>query len=177
MESKRHTKDWGLRLGEKITRPFKKGKGSKAQRRSFVDDEATAPLLSHPGSMPRETSAAIPTAPPSASEVFNSQTVINLISYTFLALHSVAYDQVLPVFLNYPRQTPDSNNTHLPFYFSGGFGLTSEKIGSIFTVYGIVCGFVQFFLFPPLCSRFGVLNCFRAASKSLLPWQHVTRRR
>lgn len=28
----------------------------------------------------------------------------------------------------------------------------------------VVCGFVQFFVFPPLCHRFGVLNCYRAAA-------------
>lgn len=102
--------------------------------------------------------------PPTHAEIFTKQTCINLLSYTFLALHSVAYDQVLPVFLNYPRQVPDSHNTQLPFKFSGGFGLSSDRIGSIFTVYGVACGIIQFFVFPPLCARFGVLNCFRAAA-------------
>lgn len=105
------------------------------------------------------------TGPPSASEIFTSQTIINLVSYTFLALHSVAFDQVLPVFLNYPKQVPDEHNTQLPFKFSGGFGLGSDRIGTIFTVYGIACGFIQFFVFPPLCTRFGVLNCFKVAGK------------
>lgn len=107
---------------------------------------------------------AVHLAPPTHAEIFNKQTVINLVSYTFLALHSVAYDQVLPVFLNYPRQIPDEHNTQLPFKFSGGFGLSSDRIGSIFTVYGVACGIIQFFLFPPLCHRFGVLNCYRAAA-------------
>jgi hypothetical protein len=96
------------------------------------------------------------------SAVFTRQTVINLVSYTFLALHSVAFDQVLPVFLNYPSQEHTSLNTSLPFFFSGGFGLNSGRIGTIFTLYGITCGAIQFVLFPPLCARFGVLRCFRA---------------
>lgn len=107
---------------------------------------------------------AAKTKPVTLWEVFTPQTSINLLAYTFLALHSVAYDQVLPVFLNYPRVTPDASNTHLPFQFTGGFGLSSDKIGTIFTVYGVACGIVQFFLFPTLCARFGVLNCYRAAS-------------
>jgi hypothetical protein len=107
---------------------------------------------------------AVKTKPVTLWEVFTPQTSINLLAYTFLALHSVAYDQVLPVFLNYPRVTPDASNTHLPFQFTGGFGLSSDKIGTIFTVYGVSCGVVQFFLFPTLCARFGVLNCYRAAS-------------
>jgi hypothetical protein len=98
------------------------------------------------------------------ADIFTSQTVTNLISYTFLALHAVAYDQVLPVFLHHPKQVPDMHNTHLPFYFSGGFGLASDSIGSIFAVYGIACGIFQFLVFPPMCKRFGVLNCFKAAT-------------
>ena len=76
----------------------------------------------------------------------------------------MAYDQLLPVFLNYPRQKPDANNTQLPFKFASGFGLSSDKIGTIFTVYGIACGLVQFLVFPPLCARFGVLRCYRLAA-------------
>jgi len=70
----------------------------------------------------------------------------------------------MPVFLNYPEQVPDEHNTKLPFKFSGGFGLTSDKIGTIFTIYGVACGLIQFLVFPPLCSHFGVLRCYRAAA-------------
>jgi hypothetical protein len=68
---------------------------------------------------------------------------------------------VLPVFLNYPIQEHTPNDTFPPFFFSGGFGLHSGRIGTIFTLYGIACGAIQFVLFPPLCARFGVLNCYR----------------
>ncbi|KAK0730422.1 major facilitator superfamily domain-containing protein [Lasiosphaeris hirsuta] len=160
LETKRHKPDWGLALGEKLTRPFQGFKERKHRRRSFVDDEASAPLLASQSSKP-----TIVDAPrPSMKEIFTNQTIVNLVSYTFLALHSVAYDQVLPVFLNYPRQVPDETNTRLPFQFSGGFGLESNKIGTIYTIYGITCGIIQFFLFPVLCARFGVLNCFKVAT-------------
>ncbi len=118
--------------------------------------------------MSSSDNVAAATQPVTLGEIFTPQTSINLLSYTFLALHSVAYDQVLPVFLNYPRVVPDDPNTHLPFKFTGGFGLSSDKIGTIYTVYGIACGVVQFLLFPTLCARFGVLNCYRAASTSPL---------
>ena len=101
------------------------------------------------------------------NRVFTPQTTLNLLVYTLLAFHSVAFDQILPVFLNYPKWNPDRSDFQLPFKFVGGFGLSSGKIGTIFTVYGIACGLVQFFIFPPLCSRYGVLNCFKVACKSL----------
>lgn len=151
-------------LGEKLTRPFQRPKAHARRRRlSFVDDEASAPLLAET-SVSNSEQVAARDEPVTTRDIFTYQTSINLVSYTFLALHSVAYDQVLPVFLNYPRVAPDDSNTRLPFKFTGGFGLSSDKIGTIFTVYGIACGIVQFFLFPLLCARFGVLNCFRAAS-------------
>lgn len=163
-----------MALGEKLTRPFNRKKRSHRQhRRSFVDDEAQAPLLPQPP-VANPKPLIVPQAP-TASEIFTSQTVINLLAYTFLALHSVAFDQTLPVFLNYPRQIPDEHNTQLPFKFSGGFGLSSDRIGSIFTFYGVACGIIQFFVFPPLCTRFGVLNCFKVASTLfLLPPQSLT---
>lgn len=83
-------------------------------------------------------------------------------AYTFLALHSVAYDQLLPIFMHHPRQVPDEDNTSLPFKFSGGFGLGSGRIGTLFTMYGICGCFVQFLIFPPVARKFGVLNCFKA---------------
>ncbi|KAK4162174.1 MFS general substrate transporter, partial [Cladorrhinum sp. PSN259] len=166
LESKRHKRDWGLVLGEKLTRPFRRSKGHKSQRRqSFVDAEASAPLLAAQSSGLSTSSAEqLASKPVSLREIFAPQTTINLICYTFLALHSVAYDQILPVFLNYPRVIPDETNTQLPFKFTGGFGLSSDKIGTVYTVYGIACGVIQFFLFPWLCARFGVLNLYRFAS-------------
>ncbi|KAJ4295909.1 hypothetical protein N0V88_004611 [Collariella sp. IMI 366227] len=171
LHTKRHQRDWGLVLGEKLTRSFKKPKShGKRRRLSFVDDEASAPLLAD-SAMSSSENIAIKHEPVSSREIFTTQTSINLVTYTFLALHSVAYDQVLPVFLNYPRVVPDETNTHLPFKFTGGFGLSSDKIGTIYTIYGIACGVVQFFLFPKLCARFGVLNCYRAATLLQSPFR------
>jgi hypothetical protein len=94
-------------------------------------------------------------------EVFTRQSVINLVAYTMLALHSSAYDQLLPVLMYNPRQTPDSSNTSFPFKFSGGFGLSPGRIGTIFTMYGVIGCFVQFLIFPPVARKFGVLKCFK----------------
>ena len=71
------------------------------------------------------------------------------------------------MFLNYPErgsaEVPADVPTG-PIFFTGGFGLDSGSIGTIFMGYGVVCGVVQFLLFPPLCARFGVLRCFRGCA-------------
>ncbi|KAI1353432.1 major facilitator superfamily transporter [Xylaria sp. FL0043] len=164
LRSKQHSRDWGLILGRRITEAFRDHplrRHQKLRRYSLQDAEASAPLLQANGTSRSSRVTREKPVTPSMSAVFTRQTVINLVSYTFLALHSVAFDQVLPVFLNYPTQEHTPLNTSLPFFFSGGFGLNSGHIGTIFTLYGIASGVIQFVLFPPLCARYGVLKCFR----------------
>jgi len=178
LESRRGRADFGLQLGRRLTRTFHRGRsgrpaagGGGSRRRSFVDGEATAPLLPalrssrRPKTALDATTPPVPTGPPSMREVFTRQTSITLVAYTFLALHSVSYDQILSVFLNFPVQEHTPENTRLPFKFSGGFGVSHDKIGTIFALYGIVCGLVQFIVFPPLCHHFGVLNCYKACGE------------
>ncbi|KAF3764492.1 MFS general substrate transporter [Cryphonectria parasitica EP155] len=177
LETKRHDRDWGLDLGEKISRSLKRKPRHAGHRRhhraSFIDAEASAPLLPKSAavvvrkansSSGRSSKDSDATPPPTMREIFTPQVTINIVAYTILALHAVAFDQVLPAFLDYPRQNPDEAVVQLPFHFSGGFGLNSSEIGTLFTVYGFACGVIQFFVFPPLCSRFGALNCFKAGT-------------
>ncbi|UKZ48955.1 hypothetical protein TrVGV298_003192 [Trichoderma virens] len=143
LADKKEHKDWGFAAGP------------------FVDGEATAPLVP---SRVTPKKATAPKAPTGMKEVFSYQTTVNLISYTFLAFHSVAYDQNITVFLDYPVIPRTPENTKFPFYFTGGFGLSSGTIGTLFTIYGITCGLIQFLIYPPMVNRYGVLNCFKVVS-------------
>lgn len=167
LETRRHHRDWGLLIGQKMTRAFRPGRKptGRARRASFVDGEATAPLL--PTQIQKSPHQTASQSKHTMKEVFTTQTVIGLVAYTFLALHAVAFDQVLPAFLDYPVREHTPENSHLPFQFSGGFGLKSDSIGTMFAAYGIACGLTQFLLFPPLCNRLGVLNCYRYCCKCL----------
>ena len=166
-------------MGKKLTALVRtifrlKPKPKPYRRPSESYDESSASLLrrtsissvssKYTDAYPKSTKPVLPR--PTMREVFTRQSVINLIAYTFLALHSVAYDQLLPIFLHNPQQTPDSHNTKLPFKFSGGFGLGSSRIGTLFTMYGVIGCFVQFLVFPPTARRFGVLNCFKGCALS-----------
>ncbi|KAF7560917.1 hypothetical protein G7046_g3222 [Stylonectria norvegica] len=165
LPGRRGHQDWGLLVGKRLTRSFKRKPRVSHRRSSFVDGEATAPLL------PNKAVVNDPGqkhAPAGMHEVFTRQTVINLLAYAFLAFHSVAYDQTLTVFLSYPVIEHTPENFKFPFYFSGGFGLAPGEIGTMFTLYGIVCGLIQFVVYPPLVTHYGVLRCFRICSL-LLP--------
>ncbi|KAG6007988.1 hypothetical protein E4U21_005222 [Claviceps maximensis] len=159
--SKRNQRDWGLSVGKRFSRAFTRRQRDVTpdqdtqRRRSFVDDEATASLLSN-GEIPRKKKTDHP-PPVGLAEIFTAQTNLVILAYVFLALHSVAYDQNVTVFLNYPIMEHTPDNTHMPFYFNGGFGLQSGRIGTIFMLYGIICGLVQFVVFSPMVTRWGIV--------------------
>lgn len=174
LESKKDKRDYGIILGEILLLPFKRKKHKP--KSSFGVDESTS-LLKHSRN---SSAAAIDTdvnaqrnrtavpvvAAPTYREVFSRQSNLNLLTYSILALHSLAYDQLLPVFMHYPRQINRSSNpdVHLPFKFSGGFGLNSDRIGLLFMVYGVVGVFIQFLIFPPLARHYGALPCLKVVT-------------
>jgi hypothetical protein len=138
-----------------------------------IDDQETSetePLLKHkstPLAISDEENGATsnpkPTLTrPSFREVLNYQTIINLIVYTLLALHNIAFDQLIPVLMHHPVQ--DASEIQPPFKFAGGMGLDSGRIGFIFTLYGISGMLVQFLVFPPMARKYGVVNCLRACA-------------
>jgi len=173
LETRKHKRDYGRVLGKLIVHPFSAKKPKVPWRH---EEEQSKSLLKHSrmsstsstgnGIDEQENRKTIPLAPPSYREVFSRQSNLNLLTYSLLALHSLAYDQVLPIFMHYPPQFNRSSdpNVQLPFKFTGGFGIDSGRIGLLFTLYGIVGMFIQFFVFPPVARRYGVLPCLKAVT-------------
>ncbi|MCJ1465005.1 hypothetical protein MMC07_003620 [Pseudocyphellaria aurata] len=177
LESKKDNPDYGRALGRSLVRAFARVK-SKVMR--YRDGESK-PLLEDSQSLPStgRRDGAAQSHPeieralrPTYREVLTYQTSMNLLTFTFLATHDIAFEQLLTVFMHYPRlENGISNpNVHLPLKFSGGFGINlfrgfdltsalhqADRIGLLFTLYGI-CGMVsQFFVFPTVVGLFGLL--------------------
>lgn len=173
LETKKDQRDYGIILARLLLLPFAPKKSGPKRPR---EDEQSAPLLGHLRNVSRpsldtENDAQknhkdVCVAPPTYQQVFSRQSNLNLIAYALLALHSLAYDQLLPVLMHYPRQIDRSTNpdVSLPFKFTGGFGLNSDRIGLLFTVYGVIGMLIQFFVFPSFASRYGVLPCLKAVT-------------
>ena len=171
LEEKRHKKDYGLALGRLLTRCCSKKRTHKPRTQLSIDQ--SQPFLAdtsddiedpRPGQSPTS-----PTLKPKQSgsqwrEVFSYQSNLNLLVYTLLAMHSVAFDQLLPIFMHHPTQTINDPGVHLPFKFAGGFGIDSSRIGVLFMMYGIYGMTIQFAFFPPIARRFGVLNCLKGCA-------------
>ncbi|CAK4031307.1 MFS general substrate transporter [Lecanosticta acicola] len=167
LETARGRRDWGLTLGTKLTKFFKRHSlklGDSLHARVAQTNGERDPLLKHrtvseedeEDGLAYETKAK--PAPPSWRDVLNRQAVINLIVYALLAMHAMAFDQLIPVFAQHsPLGTPDSTPYSPPLKFAGGFGLDSFQIGLMSTGYGVAGMVVQFFVFPPLARKYGVL--------------------
>nr|POE92370.1 putative membrane protein [Quercus suber] len=177
LETLRERRDWALRLGDRLVasckstarvlNPFDRSH----KQEPLLKDRETEPLLPPV----EDAEAAIentkpshksPQAPPSLRDVLTKQSILNLIAYTFLATHSMAFDQLLSVFLAFPSlashdtptTAPSSKN---PLRFAAGFGLDHYWIGAISTASGLAGMLIQFFFFPPIARRVGILRCFR----------------
>ncbi|MCJ1465269.1 hypothetical protein MMC07_003885 [Pseudocyphellaria aurata] len=162
LESRKQKRDYGRVVGKRLVQAF--GQASSKMRRN--ENTETTPLLkdSRSSGSTGESHPKIKRASPAPyGEVFTHQTVLNLVAFALLSLHSVSFDQLLPVFLHYPRQVNRATdpNVQLPFKFSGGFGLQSDRIGLMYTLYGIYGICIQFLIFPVVARRFGVLTSLK----------------
>ncbi|KAH7066330.1 major facilitator superfamily domain-containing protein [Paraphoma chrysanthemicola] len=171
LESKKHHQDLGLRTGTKITAFVRKTFGIQKKNKSLYDERE--PLLGQRkvfNDDQVETEGPLGVAneivkkdAPKIRDVLTYQTTLNLVVYTLLALYTLAYDQLLPVFMHHPPQSLDDPNVKLPLKFAGGFGIDSRRIGAIFTFFAVSSTIWQFLLFPPIARYLGVLRCLRIA--------------
>ena len=108
-------------LGQILTRPF-----TSHGKKEGDDDERTA-LLGDNGDQdtrqPTQNKRKKASRPVSWSEVFSPQSSLVLLAYSMLAMHNMAFDSLLPVFLHHPEQDLNGPDVQLPFKFIGGFGV------------------------------------------------------
>ncbi|KAH8151023.1 uncharacterized protein LAJ45_04724 [Morchella importuna] len=96
--------------------------------------------------------------PPSVEKAFTPPVVLLIVSYGILAYHTMGFEQLFPVFLSTP---PADEPPHHPFKFVGGFGLSTQAIGFILSMQGLISMTAQFFLFPPIVEYFGSFKVYR----------------
>lgn len=165
----KYKKDYGLELGNKIVSLF-----TRTFSRSNKDDEARRKLLGPDGpvdgtvystfSEPSSTTASVdeplhPLPPkPLPVKTFTPQIIHLIISYGLLALHTIAFEQLFPVFLSTPVSEEKPTSW---FKFVGGFGLPTRDIGVILTIQGLLAMTIQFLVFPPLVAKFGAFTVYR----------------
>ncbi|EEP76965.1 conserved hypothetical protein [Uncinocarpus reesii 1704] len=124
LESKKHKRDYGLLLGDALVSACR-GRRKNTKQSLATDDERT-PLLNgdtaFPSGRKKNKKHEIQSRDLSWAEILSPQSQLILLSNALLGLHSLAFDSVFPVFLNYPVEE-SGGNMNLPFKFSSGFGI------------------------------------------------------
>ncbi|TEY60788.1 hypothetical protein BOTCAL_0176g00150 [Botryotinia calthae] len=188
LESKKGELDYGILLRERFvavtSRFYNKVMGkSDEDEDKEEDDLETAPLLSDENSLPpailnvAEVIPEVSENSPSATwkQVLDRQTVMCIVSYGFLSMHSSSYDSLISVFMHHAKQDPSSPQMHLPFKFNGGFGSDTTEIGLMFTIFGFFCMFIPLLLVGIINRYFPVLRVFQySCSIGILPIYFAT---
>lgn len=108
-----------------------------------MTDETTSLLASSSSRIDEEVNLPAEvikdSGPPPLMHAFTFQSTVNIIVYCLLSLHTITYDQLLPVLMSYPRDdTPRQG-----LKFAGGFAMPSSTIGLFYSTYGVVGIFLQ----------------------------------
>ncbi|KAF8425609.1 major facilitator superfamily domain-containing protein [Tirmania nivea] len=167
----KHQRDCGRELGKKLVAlvnyPFSRSHEGSEDRRKLLEPDELVTSAYNTFSEPSSTAASIederlrtPSPKPlPLQKTFTPQIIHLIMSYGILALHTIAFEQLFPVFLSTPKADEAPSSW---FKFVGGYGLPTREIGFILTVQGILAMLIQFILFPPLVCKFGAFNVYMA---------------
>ena len=93
----------------------------------------------------------------SKPRVYSRKVVMIIIALGLFTYHSMTYDHLLPIFLQDERI---ESRRHSPFSVPGGLGLSTQSVGIIMSVNGLIALFIQAIVFPLFASWLGVWKVF-----------------
>ena len=94
--------------------------------------------------------------------IFSKRIVMLMAGLGIYCYHSMAYDSLLPIFL---QDSPDAARTTgaaLSSATSGGLGMNTKQVGIIMSVNGLIALFIQGVVFPLLTDTLGIWRTFQA---------------
>ena len=98
--------------------------------------------------------------------IFTFNVVMTFVAHFFLAFGAGTFNSLWAVFLSTPvydpaRPEPPGFRPRLPFRFTGGLGLSPQRVGSAMALLGVIGITLQFFAYPRLSARLGTLRSYR----------------
>ncbi|OAP55127.1 hypothetical protein AYL99_10827 [Fonsecaea erecta] len=162
--------DYGRRLGKYLARTlFRRGKqeyeyseiGNQVELQDIDDDDQDRDPESSrtPATTPTNTKPASWKPNLSFRQIFTKNVILTLLNHYFLAMHVSAFNALVFLFLPAPRST--NAHARLPFLFTGGLGLSSDRVGLATAIIGIIGFPLQILLYPSLNSKLGTLPSYR----------------
>ncbi|OHE96566.1 major facilitator superfamily transporter [Colletotrichum orchidophilum] len=160
---RRHRRDRGRDLGRFLLRKVFRMETPPSDYHLIGNGNEPGQLVAEAGDVEDQSSSSKPVeegkdrAPLRA--ICTRNVILTLAQNFSSALHVSAFNSILFVMLPAPQS--DNTNAQLPFRFTGGLGLSSQKVGFANTVIGAVGLPLQILLFPWISSRLGVLQSYR----------------
>jgi len=95
------------------------------------------------------------------AKAFNSRVVMLIIALGIFTWHSMAYDNLIPIYFQDHRAIPDLVIMKQDFtVLSGGLGLSVQDVGLIMFFNGFIALFIQAVIFPVAAEGFGIWKTF-----------------
>lgn len=171
----RNRPDYGRRLGKLMMRavlPVQYTANFYSEYQEVPSSSTTELLVSEVQESPGLQPESKP-QPPFRS-IFTKNVCLTMLQHFLQSLHVSAFNTIFFSLLPAPR----ANNLdfHLPFRFSGGLGLSSQKVGFANTTIGMIGIPLQLVVYPMLIGRVGVKRSYRTflplsiAAYCLLPY-------
>ncbi|KAL8827102.1 MAG: hypothetical protein Q9170_007148 [Blastenia crenularia] len=90
----------------------------------------------------------------SPTGIFTRRVVMLIVALGIFTYHSMTYDHLLPIFLQDKRRYLDFRSG--PFNVPGGLGLTTQAVGVIMSINGVIALVIQAVVFPLFAAWLGV---------------------
>lgn len=94
------------------------------------------------------------------SKVFTKKVVMIVIALGIFTYHSMTYDHLLPIFLQDERSGDISTLAASALDIPGGLGMSTQAVGIIMCVNGLIALFIQAVIFPLFATWLGLWKVF-----------------
>ncbi|MCJ1386081.1 hypothetical protein MMC17_009206 [Xylographa soralifera] len=98
--------------------------------------------------------------PPSSENIMTRQIVMLVMALGIFTYHTMAYDHLLPIFLEDKQVSDILTLSTTVVDMSGGLGMTTQQVGMIMAVSGVIALFIQAVAFPLFAEWLGVWKLF-----------------
>ncbi len=91
-----------------------------------------------------------------SNTIFTRRVVMLIIALGIFTYHSMTYDHLLPIFLQDNPRRHDYGTASGPFDVPGGLGLTTQAVGVVMSINGVIALVIQAIVFPLFAAWLGV---------------------
>lgn len=96
----------------------------------------------------------------SGPSIFTKRVLMVVVALGIFTYHSMTYDHLLPIFLQDQRKSSISTMAVEFFDIPGGLGMTTQAVGIIMSVNGLIALFIQAIIFPVFAAWLGIWKLF-----------------